>query len=62
MCERHGGAGFLDRAVRGRGLASRGTKLYLAGHLTLIVTLFAQVYKWVPADLMLLLKLVSHPV
>ena len=43
----------LERAVRVRALAGDIVLCSWARHLTLTVPLFAQVYKWVPANLML---------
>jgi len=43
----------LDRAVRVRALAGDIALCSWARHFTLTVPLFTQVYKWVPANLML---------
>ena len=43
----------LDRAVWLRALAGDSVLCSLARHLTLTVPLFTQVYKWVPANLIL---------
>ena len=53
----------LDSRLGGPGLSpGRGTVLCSwARHLTLIVPLSTQVYKWVPANLLLDNGLVSHP-
>ena len=51
-----------DRVVRVRALAGDIVLCYWARHLTLTVPLSTQVYKWVPANLMLgvTLQLASH--
>jgi len=43
----------LDRVVRVRGVAGDIVLCSWAGHLTLTAPLSTQVYKWVPANLML---------
>ena len=50
-----------DRVVRVRGLAGDIVLCSWARHFTPTVPLSTQVYKWVPANLMLGVTLASHP-